>query len=43
MTDLLESQLAAGKINAFPVHEYWLDIGQINEYNKANKDIDTIF
>ena len=43
MTDLLESQLAAGKINAFPVHEYWLDIGQINEYNKANQDIHTNF
>ncbi len=43
MTDFLESELGVGKVNAFPVHEYWLDIGQINEYNKANRDIHLVF
>ena len=43
MTDFLESELDTGKVNAFPIHEYWLDIGQIDEYDKANRDIHTIF
>jgi NDP-sugar pyrophosphorylase family protein len=43
MTDFLESELGVGKVNAFPIHEYWLDIGQINEYNKANRDIHLVF
>jgi len=30
MTDFLESELDTGKVNAFPIHEYWLDIGQID-------------
>jgi len=43
MTDFLESELDTGKVNAFPIHEYWLDIGHIDEYEKANKDALTIF
>ena len=43
MTDFLESELDTGKVGAFPIHEYWLDIGQIDEYNKANRDIHTKF
>jgi dTDP-glucose pyrophosphorylase/predicted transcriptional regulator len=44
MTDLLERELNNdGVINAFPIHEYWLDIGHIDEYKKANQDIDKIF
>ena len=27
------------KCNIFPVHEYWLDIGQIEHLKKANLDI----
>jgi len=23
----------------FPIHEYWLDIGRIEEYEKANQEI----
>ncbi len=26
------------KILSFPIREYWLDIGEINEYNKANSE-----
>ena len=26
------------QINMFPVYEYWLDIGQINQYEQAQKD-----
>jgi len=43
MTDFLESELDLGRVSAFPIHEYWLDIGQIGEYEKANRDIHTIF
>jgi dTDP-glucose pyrophosphorylase/CBS domain-containing protein len=40
MPDFLETQLGEkGKgINAFPIHEYWLDIGRIEEYKKAKQD-----
>jgi dTDP-glucose pyrophosphorylase len=31
------------KAISFPIHEYWMDIGQIEEYNKANIDFDEIF
>jgi len=43
MTDLLEKELDSGGVNAFPIHEYWLDIGRMEEYKKANQDIVTIF
>jgi dTDP-glucose pyrophosphorylase len=40
MPDFLETELREkGKgINAFPIHEYWIDIGRIDEYTKAKKD-----
>ena len=40
MPDFLETELSEKEkgINAFPIHEYWLDIGRIEEYAKAKKD-----
>ena len=39
MPNFFESQLDRGeKISVFPVHEYWLDIGRMEEYEKANKE-----
>jgi len=43
MTDFLGKELKIGKVNAFPIHEYWLDIGQIEEYEKANREFATVF
>lgn len=43
MPDFLENELKSKGINAFPIHEYWLDIGRIEEYTKANQDATTIF
>jgi NDP-sugar pyrophosphorylase family protein len=43
MTDFLERELNDDGVNAFPIHEYWLDIGQIEEYEKANRDFHTVF
>lgn len=38
MPNLLETQIEDGnKISVFPIHEYWLDIGQIEEYENSHK------
>lgn len=40
MTDVIELLLKEGKtVSSFPIMEYWLDIGQIEDYNKAQTDI----
>lgn len=31
------------KIGSFPIHEYWMDIGKIEDYHKADEDAITIF
>jgi NDP-sugar pyrophosphorylase family protein len=37
MPTLFESLIEQGMKSAvFPIHEYWLDIGQIEDYNRAN-------
>ena len=39
MPNLLENQIGQGeKISVFPIYEYWLDVGQIEEYEKANRE-----
>jgi dTDP-glucose pyrophosphorylase/predicted transcriptional regulator len=44
MTSLLEKIIHdSGNVNLFPVHEYWLDIGQIDQYEKAKKDSQEFF
>ena len=41
MTCFLQSQIDNNSdINIFPLHEYWLDIGRIEEYERAQKDIE---
>lgn len=40
MTDLIQWLLDAGRtVISFPVHEYWLDIGQHADYARAQDDI----
>lgn len=29
-------------VNAYPIHEYWLDIGQLPDYEQANRDMRTL-
>ena len=43
MTDFLAKEMSNGDVGAFPIHEYWLDIGQIDEYEKANLEVKNIF
>lgn len=40
MTDLIEALISARRtVVSFPITEYWLDIGQPNDYRKAQDDI----
>jgi dTDP-glucose pyrophosphorylase len=39
MPNFFDAQIKQGEqISVFPIHEYWLDIGRIEEYEKANKE-----
>ena len=40
MPTILEQQIGKSqKVVSYPIHEYWLDIGQIEDYNRAQRDI----
>jgi len=40
MTQLFELILAQNKITAaFPIHEYWLDVGRLDDFHRANVDL----
>jgi dTDP-glucose pyrophosphorylase len=44
MTDLVDATIANGKrVGGFPVREFWLDIGQLADYERANEDHATHF
>lgn len=39
MTDLIQNLVNGGRrVISFPVHEYWLDIGEHSDYNKAQEE-----
>ncbi len=40
MPDLLESQMKSDrKVKMFPIHEYWLDIGRMDDFHRAQQEI----
>jgi dTDP-glucose pyrophosphorylase len=40
MPALLEREIVAGRdVNMFPVHEYWLDIGRIDDFQLAQQEV----
>lgn len=40
MTDLIQVALQTGKkVGGFPIHEYWLDIGEQAQYERAGEDL----
>jgi dTDP-glucose pyrophosphorylase len=44
MPNLLESQIEnSEKVSVYPIHEYWLDIGQMNEYENAQQAFESEF
>jgi len=43
MPSLIEKIISSkGKVVSFPIREYWLDVGKMEEFKKANRDIDTL-
>jgi len=41
MTDLIKLALRSGKkVASFPIIDYWIDIGHIQDYEKANEDFE---
>jgi len=43
MPSLIEKIISSkDKVVSFPVREYWLDVGRMDEFKKANRDIDTL-
>jgi NDP-sugar pyrophosphorylase family protein len=44
MPTLLERQIDRGaSVNMFPIHEYWLDIGRMEDFKRAQTDIEGVF
>jgi len=42
MPNLLEAQIENGqKVSVFPIHEYWLDIGRMEEYESAHQTFES--
>jgi dTDP-glucose pyrophosphorylase len=40
MPTLIDGQVQSdGHVSMFPIHEYWLDIGQMNDYEQAQTDV----
>ncbi len=43
MPTLLEQEIDSGKVvNMFPLHEYWLDIGRMDEFERANQEFSNL-
>lgn len=43
MPTLLELEIAAGRdVNMFPVHEYWLDIGRMEDFQRAQQEFNAL-
>lgn len=41
MTDLIQALISDGRsVVSFPIMEYWLDIGQLEDYERAQRDIE---
>lgn len=40
MPSLLESRIENGEqVDTFPLHEYWIDIGHLEEFERANREV----
>ena len=36
MTDLIDKKINSNKISVYPIHEKWIDIGNIDDFKKAS-------
>jgi len=43
MPDFINTRIDHGQdVNVFPIHEYWLDIGLVEQYKKAQADVSSL-
>ena len=43
MTDLIEPLIKKGSVFSYPIYEYWLDIGKMEDFNKAENEYTKVF
>ena len=44
MPDLFKSvQKTSARVSVFPIREYWIDIGQIDDYARANDEFNEVY
>jgi NDP-sugar pyrophosphorylase family protein len=43
MTDVIGPLLEKKKVASFPIHEYWIDIGKIEDLRQAHGEFETVF
>ena len=43
MTDLITPLLEKKKVASFPIHEYWIDIGKVEDLRQAHGEYETVF
>ena len=43
MTDLIEPLMKKGSVFSYPIYEYWLDIGKMEDFNKADNEYTKVF
>jgi NDP-sugar pyrophosphorylase family protein len=40
MPSLLEREIAEDRaVNMFPIHEYWLDVGRMDDFDRAQSEV----
>jgi dTDP-glucose pyrophosphorylase len=43
MPSLFQKIINTTPVSSFPIHEYWLDIGRMNDYERANSEYHEVF
>ena len=42
MTDIIEEKININNISVYPIHEKWIDIGNIDDFKKASEQFEEI-
>ena len=43
MTDVIIPLLEKKNVSSFPIHEYWIDIGKVEDYQQAHGEYEEFF
>ena len=43
MTGVISPLLEQKKVFSFPIHEYWIDIGKIKNFQQAHGEFEAVF